>query len=70
VPDGNGLLVIMVGASAEIVRLKTLFEKSPSLPVTRTVKLVFVAAVGVPLITPALFRFKPEGRLPAEFVHV
>jgi hypothetical protein len=34
------------------------------------VKLAFVATLGVPTITPALLRLKPEGILPAEFVHV
>jgi len=66
VPAGSGLAVVIVGAvgAALIVRLKLFVDESPSFPVTRTVKLAVVAALGVPLTTPPLLRLKPDGRLP------
>ena len=53
-----------------IVRLKAFIADSMLLSVTRTVNLALVATLGVPLITPFVLKFKPDGRWPEEIDHV
>ena len=47
-----------------MVRLNDFVEDKLLAPVTCAVKLAVVAAVGVPLIMPVLFKLNPDGRLP------
>ena len=53
-----------------IARLKLAVEDSLSFPATLMVKLLVPVALGVPLITPELLRFKPGGRVPETRDHV
>ena len=53
-----------------MIRLKSAVEDRPFRPATCTVKLALAVDQGVPLITPALLRIKPGGRLPAASDHV
>jgi hypothetical protein len=66
---GSGLLATMLGG-VKIVIEYVLVEQALLAPVAFTVKLAFVATVGVPLITPALLKLSPVGNSPAVIVHV
>jgi hypothetical protein len=65
------LTTFVLGGSGEVIAMiKPAGVEYPSEPVTRKLKLAFVATTGVPLITPSLLRLKPDGRLPPMSDHV
>ena len=64
VPAVKGLVVVIDGVPAPTTIFKAIVENSELLPVTFTVKLLVAAAVGVPVIVPALFMLNPPGKLP------
>jgi hypothetical protein len=67
VPAGNEVVVIVKVEEAGLMEIERLLDADcagePE-SVTRTVKLYWPAAVGVPLMLPLEARVKPEGRLP------
>jgi hypothetical protein len=66
-PAGNEVVVITKVEEADVIEIERVLDTDcagePE-SVTRTVKLDWPAAVGVPLMLPLEARVKPEGKLP------
>jgi hypothetical protein len=68
VPPGSVVVVIAREELTVSVRARVAVRELPS--AACTVKVELPAAVGVPLMSPALLRFNPAGRAPEASVHV
>jgi hypothetical protein len=66
----GSVLVVIISAAGLIAMLSGLVAVAPELSCTRTVKLAFPAADGVPEITPAALKLSPAGSDPPLTDHV
>lgn len=69
-PAAKGEVVVIESGTAFIAMESALADVRDALSVTCTVKVAAMAAVGVPLITPAADNVKPAGSVPNAIDHV